>query len=209
MPLPSPAPAVPIALEAERLLRFNCQLIDQALTLVAAHDAIGAPDYAQRTGPHLRHVIEHYEALVLCQSDHVVDYDRRPRDRALERDVGLARARLNALKQHLADWSGATLAQPLRVNGLAGVAGDFEFSTLSSIGRELVFVASHATHHYALLQLYCEQQGMATDPTVGVAPATVAHALSNRTLSSQAQPVPTTPTDPTQEFACPTLQIAD
>lgn len=191
MSLPSPAPAVPIALEAERLLRFNCQLIDQALTLVAAYDAIGAPDYAQRTGPHLRHVIEHYEALVLRPLDHVVDYDRRPRDRALERDAGLARARLNALKQHLLNWSGATLAQPLRVDGQAGVTGEFEFSTLSSIGRELVFVASHATHHYALLQLYCEQQGMATDPHLGVAPATVAYALNSRALNSGAPTAPT------------------
>ena len=208
MPLSFPASAESTAPEAQRLLRFNSQLIDQALTLVAAHDAIGAPDYALRTGPHLRHVIEHYEALVLRAVDHVVDYDRRPRDRELERDTRVARARLNALKQHLLDWSGATLAQPLRVDGQAGVAGEFEFSTLSSIGRELVFVASHATHHYALLQLYCEQQGMVTDPSLGVAPATVAHALNSRTLSSHALTAPTTP-DPTKEFACPTLQTTD
>lgn len=191
MPLSFPAPAVFTTLEAQWLLRFNGQLIDQALTLVAEHDALGAPDYAQRTGPHLRHVIEHYEALVLRPLDNVVDYDRRPRDRELERDVDVARARLNALKQHLLNWSGATLAQPLRVDGQAGVAGEFEFSTLSSIGRELVFVASHATHHYALLRLYCEQQGMATDPHLGVAPATVAHALNSRTLSSGGPTAPT------------------
>lgn len=186
--------------DADRLLRFNCQLIDQALALVAAHDAVGTPDYAQRTGPHLRHVIEHYEALLLREADGVVDYDRRPRDRELERDAGLARARLSALKQQLADWSDALLDEPLRVHGQGGPAGEFDFATCSSIGRELVFLASHATHHYALLQVYCEQQGLVTDPNFGRAPSTVAHALAtNADLRITASK---------KELACPTFQPA-
>lgn len=198
--LSSHPPAGASAGDAERLLRFNRELIDQALALVAAHDAPGAPAFAQRTGPHLRHVIEHYEALVLREAHSMVDYDRRPRDRTLERDAGLARARLSALKQQLADWSDAMLEQPLRVHGQGGPAGEFDFATGSSIGRELVFLASHATHHYALLQVYCEQHGIATDPNFGRAPATVAHALSDR-----ADPIPA---DPNQEFECPTFQPA-
>lgn len=195
----SQAPVVARAGDAERLLQFNCSLIDQALALVAAHEVPGAPAYAQRTGPHLRHVIEHYEALVLRDADDVVDYDRRPRDRELERDPRLARARLCALKQQLAGWPDAVLAQPLSVNGQGGPAGEFDFATVSSIGRELVFLASHATHHYALLQLYCEQQGIATDPNFGRAPATVAHALgANADMSPISLPVST------KELACPT-----
>ncbi len=186
--------------DAARLLRFNCQLIDQALALIAAHDGVGAPDYAQRTGPHLRHVIEHYEALILRGADGVVDYDRRPRDRELERDTGLARARLAALKQQLVNWSDTMLDLPLRVHGQGGPAGEFDFATTSSIGRELVFLASHATHHYALLQVYCEQHGIATDPNFGRAPSTVAHALgANASTPHVAN---------SKEFACPTLQPA-
>lgn len=194
----SQSPIVARAGDAERLLRFNHQLIDQALALVAAHEVPGAPAYAQQTGPHLRHVIEHYEALVLRDAHSLVDYDRRPRDRELERDPRLARARLCALKQQLADWPDALLEQPLSVHGQGGPAGEFDFATHSSIGRELVFLASHATHHYALLQLYCEQQGIATDPNFGRAPATVAHALS---ASADIPPVVSR-----KELACPTLQ---
>ena len=198
--LSSHPPAGASAGDAERLLRFNRGLIDQALALVAAHDAPGAPAYAQRTGPHLRHVIEHYEALVLRDAHSMVDYDRRPRDRALERDAGLARARLSALKQQLADWSDAMLEQPLRVHGQGGPAGEFDFATGSSIGRELVFLASHATHHYALLQVYCEQHGIATDPNFGRAPSTVAHARgANAEITSDTQK---------KELACPTSQTA-
>jgi len=186
--IPTPRPKVPtmsstrapdgaVSGDAERLLHFNRQLIDQALALLAAHETPGAPAYEQYTGPHLRHVIEHYEALVLRDTDSIVDYDRRPRDRDVERDASVARARLSALKQHLAEWSDASLEQSLNVHGQGGPAGEFDFVTRSSVGRELVFLASHAIHHFALLQVYCEQQGIATDPNFGLAPSTVANAL--------------------------------
>lgn len=202
--------------DADKLLRFNRQLLDQALALVDAHDVVGAPAYAQHTGPHLRHVIEHYEALLLRQADGVVDYDRRPRDRALERDAGLARARLNALKQQLADASDAVLAQPLRVHGQGGPAGEFDFATASTLGRELVFLASHATHHFALLQVFCEQHGIATDPNFGRAPSTVAHAqglcaevacvATNTHTNTHTNATTASTTTRTKESACPTFQ---
>lgn len=162
---------------AERLLHFNRQLIDQALALVAAFDVHQAPAYGQYTGPHLRHVIEHYEALLLREADSAVNYDRRARDRELESDVRLARARLIALRQHLTGWPDAALEQPINVIGQGGVAGEFDFTTRSSVGRELVFLASHAIHHYALLQVYCAQHGVITDPHFGTAPSTVANEL--------------------------------
>ena len=198
--LSSRAPVGAAAGDAERLLNFNCQLIDQALALVAAHEGPSALAYEKYVGPHLRHVIEHYEALVLRDEADEVDYDRRPRDRDLERDAGLATARLIALRRRLAAWSDAMLDKPLRVHGQGGLAGEFDFSTHSSMGRELVFLASHAIHHYALLQVHCEQLGIATDPNLGLAPSTVAHALGTDAdippFASQKEP------------ACPTFQPA-
>lgn len=186
--------------DAERLLRFNCELLDQALALVAAHEEPGAPAYSIHVGPHLRHVIEHYEALVFRADEASVDYDRRPRDRELERDTALARSRLLALKQQLSDWPDTWLGAPLHVHGQGGSTGEFNFATVSSIGRELVFLSSHATHHYALLQVLCQQQGIATDPRLGLAPATVAHGLGASTDSN--------PSHLMKERACSALQSA-
>lgn len=163
--------------DAERLLNFNRQLVDQALALVAAFEIPSAPAYEQYTGPHLRHVIEHYEALLLRDADGAVNYDCRPRDRELERNLGMARARLIALKQCLIGWSDDALEQPLHVRGQVGLAGEFDVVTRSSMGRELMFLASHATHHYALLQVYCGQHGISTDSNLGRAPSTVANDL--------------------------------
>lgn len=159
----------------DALLRFNHALLSQALALAALHEAPGAPDYRQPVGAHLRHVIEHYEALLLPGRGRVVDYDARQRDAALEASPALARRRLLALQQHLGT-ADLDLEQPLAVRGLAGLAGEFGFEVASSLGRELVFVASHAVHHYALLVAHLRQLGLPMPEGFGVAPATLAHA---------------------------------
>lgn len=160
---------------ARRLLRFNAAVLNQALSLVAAHQKPDAPDYAYPVGAHLRHVIEHYEALLLPSEPGVVDYDQRPRDRELATQAAVAQTRLHRLLRRLAQWSEANLGAPLQVRGLGGLAGDFHFAVNSSLGRELVFVASHAIHHYALLQPHCTRNGIAISAEFGRAPATVAH----------------------------------
>ena len=157
------------------LLQFSIDVLDQAMALVALHELPGAPDYALPVGAHLRHVIEHCEALVFPVEPGVVDYDQRPRDRELERQPAVARARLTALQTRLRAWTDAHLAAPRQVRGLGGLAGDFGFAVQSTLGRELVFVASHAIHHYALLQAHCRQHGILTGAQFGRAPATVAH----------------------------------
>ena len=160
------------------LLQFSIDVLEQALTLVAAHELRAAPPYASPVGMHLRHVIEHYDALLFPLEPGSVDYDRRPRDRELETQPAVARARLQALKTRLLEGPQAQLASPLQVRGLGGLAGDFEFAVDSSLGRELAFVASHAIHHFALLLGHCKQQGIPLGAQFGRAPATVAHERS-------------------------------
>ena len=38
--------------------------------------------------------------------------------------------------------------------------------------RELVFVGSHAVHHYALISIIAQLQGIETEENLGIAPAT-------------------------------------
>ena len=133
--------------DTQRLLQFSIDVLEQALALVASRELPAAPSYASPVGTHLRHVIEHYEALMSPAEPGSVDYDQRPRDRVLERQPAVARARLQALQARLRQWTHVQLAAPLQVRGLGGLAGDFDFAVQSSAGRELAFVASHAIHH--------------------------------------------------------------
>jgi hypothetical protein len=157
------------------LLAYNQQLIDQALALVAAHEAPAAPHYRGLAGAHLRHVIEHYEALVFPAACGVVDYDSRSRDRVLEGNPVLASERLFALHVNLGAWTPLALSAPVQVHGQTGTAGEFSFAVLSSIGRELAFLATHTVHHFALLAPYCRQHGIPTPADFGQAPSTVAN----------------------------------
>ena len=188
---PARLTAMPPDTVSAALLDFNVQLLDQALALVAAFEAPGAPPYAKQVGPHLRHVIEHHEALLFGSRPGEVDYDSRARDRALEASPALARRRLLALQARLQACAHQA-DPPLQVRGLCGLHGETPFTVGSTLNRELAFVASHAVHHYALLQAHCRQHGLVTAEVFGVAPATVAHARADRI----------TPTSP-QEPACP------
>lgn len=186
--------------EIPSLQRFNCQVIAQALALVDEHDQAGRPPYAGLVGSHIRHVIEHYEALLLPALPGIVDYDRRPRDRALERSGRLARIRLLALRERLTDAADLDLDATVSIHGQAGLAGELGFVVTSTIGRELVFVASHAVHHFALLHAHCLQHGIPTGENFGKAPATVAHQRNHELTDVN-------PSQPTlrKEFTCPTL----
>ena len=146
------------------------------MALAAAHEAVDAPPFDPLVGPHLRHVIEHYEALVMRPGAHEVDYDSRPRDRALEHSPTLACERLAAIRATLRTGAAGDIDDALVVHARIGLEGQWPLMTTSTVGRELVFLASHAVHHYALLREHCVRHGLTTSAHFGIAPATVAHA---------------------------------
>lgn len=180
-------------IDTDSLLRSAHGTLDQLLALVRAHDVPGRPPFAGLVGSHLRHVIEHFEALVFQPQAGHVDYDRRPRDRTLESSTAVARERLARLAAALATWSAESLRAPLLVSGVAGAVGELAFTVPSTAGRELVFVTSHAVHHLALLQAHCSQHGLTTDRHFGKAPATIAHerAAAHRHHLTKEVPCPT------------------
>jgi hypothetical protein len=161
--------------QARRLRQFSDAVLAQLERLAAQHEAEGAPPFAALVGPHLRHVIEHYEALLAGRGRGAVDYDRRARDRALEQSPRLARRRIAALRRALHDDAGGEPDEPLLVGTLGGIDGRWPLATASTFGRELVFLASHAVHHAALLREPCLRLGLALPPEFGVAPSTLAH----------------------------------
>jgi len=169
--------------DTQRLLGFNQRLIEHALTLVAAHAGPGRPPYAGPAGSHLRHLIEHYEALLFPAQAGIVDYDARARDAELEADPHVARARLQALHRAIAACSVARLGDAIEVRGQGGLMGEFDFQVTSSLGRELAFMASHTVHHFALLAGYCRERGITTPEGFGQAPATRAHERASRTAA--------------------------
>lgn len=129
--------------------------------------------FEEQIGPHLRHIIEHYDALLAGIDRGVVDYDNRSRDRQIECDPLLAKARCERLADGLSARLGQTWPETLAVAFDGGVAGDDRFVSGSTPLRELLFIAGHAVHHYALLRLVLKAQGLNLPDNVGKAAATI------------------------------------
>ena len=170
-------------MRSDSLLHYNRILLDQAIDLVDAHDAPGAPAYDGIAGPHLRHVIEHYEQFLGVDRGGMLDYDQRLRDPVLESSTGAARERLTEIQRALAFWYGFAAETPVRLRGACGLGGEHSFEVTSTLGRELAFLAGHAVHHFALLKDYCLQHDIAVATGFGKAPATIAHENSVRSLN--------------------------
>ncbi len=156
------------------LINFNIQLLDQAATIIDVFKTQATDTFAVVVGPHLRHVVEHYEALVFSTSK-LIDYDSRERDRRVEQDPAVALQRVLGIQSQLRQPAQSLLHAPLQVRFLGGLRAEHQFTADSSFQRELLFVASHAVHHFAIIQLHCAATGIVLPPQLGKAPATLAY----------------------------------
>lgn len=156
------------------LIAFNVEVVAQAQRLSEAYDA-RRDSFAAHVGPHLRHIIEHYEALLDRSGDGLVDYDHRRRDAEIERCPRLARARLDAIVDKLRALTGRSPTEPLSVGFVVGVVGNEFYLSPSTLARELNFIASHAIHHYAIIRPLIVAAGIELPAHFGKAPDTVRH----------------------------------
>ena len=161
------------------LLAYCRDVLSQTADVVAQHVHFSSP-FSAHIGPHVRHIIEHFDALQKALGDGqapvLLDYDARARDIRMETDPAFALSSLHGLQQWLAgpDWMDASFGLPLAVYLRGGLQGEHNFVTQSTVGRELTFLASHAVHHFAILQGYARQEGRSLGPGLGKAPATLA-----------------------------------
>lgn len=124
----------------------------------------------------MRHILDHYQALMLGMSAGKVDYNQRTRESAVETDMQLARESWLQVKKWLCSLTEDSLKQSFEVNTEHG-------RVQSSTGRELSFVSSHAVHHFAFMKQLCSQFDLVLSNDIGVAPATLAN-LRNKACSS-------------------------
>ncbi|MBA4067544.1 MAG: hypothetical protein C0501_28315 [Isosphaera sp.] len=126
---------------------------------------------------HVRHNLDHVAALLAGLRAGRLDYDRRERGTAVERDRAAAVTAVGRLRAELLvfPWADAPPALPL-----AAVVGPdlpaVEVRTTPE--REVVFVLSHTVHHNALIAVLARLAGADPPAEFGLAPATVAHQRS-------------------------------
>lgn len=182
--------ASPAMGNADQLARYTYAVLHQMAHLVQTYVDGSRHGYAEHAGPHMRHIIEHYETLdralntpTAATPAPVVDYDARERDPLVESRPDVALGRIERLQRTLGPSARADaqrLSQPVEVHVRGGVEGEYNFSSGSTVARELMFLNSHATHHFAVLQGYAKFRGESLGPGLGKAPATVAFERQQR-----------------------------
>jgi uncharacterized damage-inducible protein DinB len=161
----------------DRIVEENVHAISQLVQLL---DQIPGALYRQCfgarkqhvIGKHVRHIIDHYSALLAATSGagELLDYENRRRDLSLETDRRAARHFLQTIMYAFrCPFKGPSDRELFMRHNSAG-----EYQTVkTSVERELVFLASHTIHHMAIIGMLTEQAGVEISADFGVHPSTL------------------------------------
>jgi uncharacterized damage-inducible protein DinB len=117
-------------------------------------------------GAHVRHIIEHYQALFA--EPHNINYDARKRDPHIEKEPDIALKALSNIIKQLKQTSDDAECWVKCATNLS----DDNPPVVSSISRELTFLFSHTTHHMAIIRILALAQALAIPDGFGKAAST-------------------------------------
>lgn len=132
------------------------------------------PEGASGIAGHVRHCVDHYTAILAGIESGTIEYDRRVRGTALEKDRNVALARLGEIRSEVRDLESVPLGHPVEVISIVSSDGSVT-RTRSTAGRELLFVAHHTIHHIAMMVPMARTLGVQIPTRFGYAPATLVH----------------------------------
>jgi hypothetical protein len=141
------------------------------------YTVIISPNFMSSVGSHIRHIIDHYVAIMSGLESELVDYDVRIRGSELESSPELALAKLDEIALWINGLGDDELNTMFTLSTEVSVTSQNIQQVQTSVARELVFVGSHAVHHYAMIaQIMFAQKNAAQQNELpqyfGVAPAT-------------------------------------
>lgn len=161
----------------------NIEAVDQGVRIVNTLNdqqyCFNSSQYFNSSiGQHFRHIIDMFRSVTQPQEPGLIDYDVRRRGADIEKSRTLALQELGDIKiylsTHLANLDQALgdLHQEIDLKTEVTIEETHSVILRSTLLRELVFIGSHAVHHYALISMIAKIQGVVLEEAVGVAPAT-------------------------------------
>lgn len=130
--------------------------------------------FSGSVGGHVRHCLDHVDALLASIEHGSLDYDSRRRGTAVEEFPQAALDAITRQQLQLLDLPWLSEERPLRLTALlSSTYPPFEYVT--TVGRELAFVLSHTIHHNALIAVMANRLHVAIPSCFGYAPSTIAH----------------------------------
>ena len=159
------------------IVEENAHAIGQLIELLESLPAsLYRQSFGQRKqhviGKHVRHIIDHYSALLSATDTPgaLLDYESRDRNLSLETD---RRAGAHQLSETLRTLRCRFSAKHSDELVMLHTSDEQEQVATTSVARELVFLASHTIHHMAIIGMLAEQAGVKVSADFGVHPSTL------------------------------------
>ena len=136
-------------------------------------------------GGHSRHMLEHYQSILDARLNGSVCFENRSRDAKIQNHRSAALDRIRDLEVAVDEWSLALVAGEVTQGSLpclespllaqTSLTGNLSevVAIKSTFSREWIYVILHAVHHLAIIATAARYQGLAVDPNLGRAPATL------------------------------------
>src|SRR5262245_38027201 len=129
---------------------------------------------SSNVGGHVRHCLDHIEALLAGVEVGELNYDRRRRGTEVETSRDAALDVIRRQERQLLAFPPHAERHPLRLSAIVSSSlPAVEVET--TVGRELAFVLSHTVHHNALIAVMALTLGVPVPDHFGYAPSTIAH----------------------------------
>ena len=128
------------------------------------------PTGGSTIGRHVRHILDHFDALKTGLAKGKIDYDQRHRDSVIETDTRLAAAHTKSIIDWLSKYAKTDQAVNMKTE-ISAVLQEPQ-TVPSSLKRELIYLMNHTIHHSAYVALLLKSFGEDVDETIGLAPAT-------------------------------------
>lgn len=130
-------------------------------------------------GGHVRHCLDHVDALLAGNCVGHMSYDDRQRGTDVETSRSAALQAIERQERELQEILHLSVDQPIRLKVLMAATSP-SILVESSLGRELAFVMSHTVHHNALIGVIAKVLDISVPDRFGCAPSTLAHLEKKR-----------------------------
>ncbi|TEW54608.1 hypothetical protein E2R68_07860 [Psychromonas sp. RZ22] len=131
-----------------------------------------SPSFMSAPGAHIRHILDHYYAIINGLETGLIDYDQRSRGGVLESSPQAALESIMEIELFLSELTEQQLQQTLKLSTEISVKSKQVVIVNTTLAREVIFVGSHAVHHFSTIKQISQIQKLKVDSGLGIAPAT-------------------------------------
>jgi hypothetical protein len=141
----------------------------------AQYTEIIKPYFISSAGGHVRHILDHYLAIMAGITTKHIDYDQRHREHLIESDPIAALSCIENIMQWFHTLTNEQLNETIQLSTEIDIHQQRKAVVNTTLARELVFAGSHAVHHFAMIAQIAHHQHVNLPEYFGLAPATASY----------------------------------